>query len=300
MRDIGVYIMTPWNQFNQCMAIAARCNQAFCKLFRIQVSNNRSLWIDLYPLNGSHKDNIHMVSERNSNKLEVYFNFSSRNCPFTDDDLNYIAYKLGMGILNQYVVVDSGVVFILDESLDYPLYEDTFSFISKDMDEKTITTDFPLLHHLHTELEVGTSISCETNEIIRPNTAIIKNGIPMFDIQKFNQLQNTLIVKIIKIDGSIKVELDNNNFMENATNLFNGLSLMSTLSFYGNEKESDENGLTQIYLSASAENGIENIVRIHRFDNTLLSKREIEETMPKIQDALGFSASFNVNTYWGL
>lgn len=75
---------------------------------------------------------------------------------------------------------------------------------------------------------------------------------------------------------------------------------MSTLSFYGNEKESAENGLTQIFLSASVENGIENIVRIHRFDNVLLSKREIEEAIPKIQDALGFIASYNVNTYWGI
>ncbi len=292
--------MTPWNQINQCMAIAARCNQVFCKLFKIQVSNNRSLWIDLYPLNGSHKDNIHMVSDRNSNKLEVYFNFSSRRVRFTEGDLNYIAYKLGMGILNQYIVVDGGVVFILDESLDYPLYEDTFSFMGIDGGEKTITTDFPLLHHLHTELEVGTSIFCETDEIIRPNTAIIKNGTPMLDVQKFKQSQNTLIVKIVKKNGCLEVELDNNNFMENATNLFNGLSLMSTLSFYGNEKESDENGLTQIYLSASVENGIENIVRIHRFNNVLLSKREIEEAMPKIQDALGFNDSYNVNTYWGI
>ena len=165
-----------------------------------------------------------MVSDRDSNRLEVYFNFSSRRCPFTEGDLNFIAFKLGMGILNQYVVVNGGVIFMLDESLDYPLYEDTFSFMGIDGAEKTIRTDFPLLHHLHTELEVGTSISCETDEIIRPNTAIIKNGAPMFDLQKFKQLQNTLIVKIAKKDGNIEVELDNNNFMENATNLFNGLS----------------------------------------------------------------------------
>lgn len=293
--------MTSWNRFNQCMSIAARCNQVFCKLFRIQVSNiMRSLWIDLYPLNGSRKDNMLMVSLRNSNKLEIYFNFSSRINRFTEDDLNNIAYKLGMGILSQYAVINDGIVFILDESVNYPFYENTFSFMGIDGVEKTITTDFPLLHHLHTELEVGTSISCETNEIIRPNTAIIKNRIPMFDLQKFKRLQNTLIVKIVKKDGILEVELDNNNFMENAMNLLKGLSLMSTLSFYGNEKERDENGLAQIYLSASIGDGIDNIVRIHRFDNILLSKREIKEAMPKIQEALGISASYNVDTYWGI
>mgnify|MGYP003196910834 FL=1 len=46
--------------------------------------------------------------------------------------------------------------------------------------------------------------------------------------------------------------------------------------------------------------GFINIVQVHRFDNTLLSKREIEEAIPKIQDSLGLSASFCVDTFWGL
>ena len=49
---------------------------------------------------------------------------------------------------------------------------------------------------LQTELEVGTSIYFETHEIIRPNSAIVKNGIPMFDPQKFRQHQAFLIVNI--------------------------------------------------------------------------------------------------------
>ena len=292
--------MTPWNQFNQCMAIATRCSQVFCKLFKIQVCNYRLLWIDLYPLNGLHKDNIHMVCDRNSNKLEVYFNFNSMKYPFTKDDLDSIAYKLGMGILSQYVIIESGIIFILDESVNYPFYENAFSFMDIDQKERTITTDFPLLHHLQTELEVGTSIYFETHEIIRPNSAIVKNGIPMFDPQKFRQHQAFLIVSIIKSGGAIEVKLDNNNFIENATNIFNGMSLISSLPFYGNEKESSENGAAKIYLSASVEMGFINIVQVHRFDNTLLSKREIEEAIPKIQDSLGLSASFCVDTFWGL
>ena len=52
--------------------------------------------------------------------------------------------------------------------------------------------------------------------------------------------------------------------------------------------------------SMFVEMGFINIVQVHRFDNTLLSKREIEEAIPKIQDSLGLSASFCVDTFWGL
>ena len=240
-----------------------------------------------------------MVSDRNSNKLEVYINFNSMKYPFTKDNLDGIACKLGMGILNQYAIIDGGIIFILYESVNYPFYENTFSFMGIDKKERTITTDFPLLHHLQTELEVGTSIYFETHDIIRPNSTVVKNGIPMFDPQKFKQ-QAFLIVNIIKRDSTIVVELDNNNFIENATNIFNGMSLISSLSFYGNDNASSKNGSAKIYLSASVEMGFVNMVQVHRFDNTLLSKREIEEAIPQIQDSLGLSASFSVDTFFGV
>lgn len=283
------------------MAIAARCSQVFCKLFNIQVDNNRwSLWIDLYPINGSHEDDIHMVSDRNSNRLEVYFNFDSMKFPFTEEALNCIAYKLGIGILKQYAIVDNGVIFTLDESINYPFYENTFSFMDIDQKERNITTDFPLLHHLETELEVGTSIYFETHEIIRPNSNVVKNGIPMFEIDKFRQQQIFLIISIIKKDSTIEVELENHNFIENAADIFSAMSLISALPFYGNDEENSKDGLAKLYLSSSNKMGFINIVQIHRFDNTLLSKEDIKRAIPKIQDSLGLSASFCVDTFWGL
>lgn len=291
--------MNPWNKYNQCMAIAARCGFVFCKLFKIDVVNHNSLWIDLYPINGSHNDNIHMVSDRNSNKLEIYFNLDSKKYPFSNEELNNIAYKLGVGMLNQYAIIDDGIIFFLDESKNIPLYEDSFLFIDTEQKGKTVTTDFPLIHYLQTELEVSTCLYLNSQKIVRPNAAVVKNGSSMFDIDDFLQQQSFLIIYISKINGIIDVELENNNFIENANNIFSSSSLISSLPFYGIDGDGINDATARIYLSASDDINYIHKVQINRFENYLLSRHDIENAIPLIKNKIGLYGSFDVNSFWG-
>lgn len=291
--------MKPWNKYNQCMAIAARCSQIFCKLFNIQVSNYKmSLRIELYPINGTTYNNvINMVCGKDSNTLEVFLNFKRS---FTDEQLNNIAYNLGVGIADRFFVYredECGIIgFMLNEFSEYPLYEDNYTFMNGNNQATTIKSDFPLIHYLQTELEVGTLLYHETKDILRPNVPIIKNGSPMFDIQKFTQQQSTLIITIAKNDNSINIELNNHNFTENALNIFKGMSLLTALPFYG-IKENKDKGIARIYLTGSNIGEINNIVSINRFSNSDLSKQDIETAIPIIERKLGFNSSFDWEEY---
>lgn len=289
--------MTPWNKFNQCMAIAARCSSVFCKLFKIEVTTHHSLWIDLYPIDRS-SNNIHMVSDSDSNKLEIYFNLSSKIHPFSEDELNSIAYKLGINLLNQYAIIDDGIIFFLDELKNVSFYEDSFSFMGADHKLKTIETDYPLLHYMQTEIEVGTIIYLDSHQIIRPNAAVVKNGIPMFDVDKFIQQQSFLIIYISKTNGVIDVDFENCNFVENPINIFGSISLVSSLPYYGVE-DNDNNGTARIYFSSYDDNNGIHKLQINRFENVILSKEDIENALLKIQEKMGLSKSFNVDNFWG-
>lgn len=292
--------MKLWNKYNQCMEIATRCSKVFAKLFKIKVTNGNSLWINLLPISDNPLFNIHMVSDKTSDKLEVYINSndSSIKSQLGTDTLDSIAYRLGNGIVNQYAIIDYGIIFLLDHNKEYGFYEDTYSFISENDTITSIQSDFPLLHHIKTDIELSTQLFYEDSGIKSPATHVAKNGVKMFDYDYFTQLNNALEINVSKIASNIDVQIIDHNFGRN--NLFNVMSLLSSLPFYGVKEPFSSDLPTKIYLRAINNFSFEDGVQILSTSNQSLSKSDLELAILETENKLGFCEHRNWNKYLGV